>query len=533
MANKQLFQSTRGAFVPAAVDTNSAGALAYQYSPKHLLAQYAVTGCLNNTFYAGGADQLTKVMELSKELDAEFIAKTAVYARENASMKDMPALLLAVLSTKSPEYLRRVFDRVIDNGRMLRTFVQIIRSGAVGRKSLGSAPKALVQKWLSSANDRRLIEAAVGSDPSLADIVRMVHPKPTDPVREAFYGWLLGKPFALEALPRKLQDFVAYKLDRSQEFPDVPFQMLTALGLKREEWAMIARRGHWHMVRMNLNTFARHGVFEIEGMAKVVADKLRDPVAIEKARVLPYQLLAAYRATGTRDARSAVKGIPREREPDIPSEVREALQDAMELALSNIGTFGGRVVVCPDVSGSMASPATGLRNGASSAVRCIDVAGLVAAAVARVNRDALVLPFENCVREIALNMRDSVMTNAEKLAAIGGGGTNCSAPLKALNARNVEADLVIFISDNQSWVDARGSGPTEMMLQWAAFKARNVGAKLVCIDIQPHGTTQAVERADVLNVGGFSDEVFDVVNAFAAGKLAPGHWIEKIEEVLL
>jgi 60 kDa SS-A/Ro ribonucleoprotein len=176
-----------------------------QYSLKHMLAQYAVTGCLSN---ASGEDQLAKVLELSKELDAEFIAKTAVYARENASMKDMAALLLAVLSTRSPEYLRRVFDRVVDNGRMLRTFVQIIRSGAVGRKSLGSTPKALVKQWLSSANERRLIEAAVGSDPSLADIVRMVHPKPNDPVREAFYGWLLDKPYALEALPQKLQEFV-------------------------------------------------------------------------------------------------------------------------------------------------------------------------------------------------------------------------------------------------------------------------------------------------------------------------------------
>jgi 60 kDa SS-A/Ro ribonucleoprotein len=186
--------------------------------------QVFVTICFNNSFYASGADQLAKVMELSKELDAEFIAKTAVCARENASMKDLPALLLAVLSTKSPEHLRRVFDRVIDTGGMLRTFVQIIRSGAVGRKSLGSAPKALVQKWLSSADDRRLIDAAVGSDPSLADIVRMVHPKPNDPMREAFYGWLLGKPCALEALPRELQDFVAYQRDRSQEFPDVPSQ---------------------------------------------------------------------------------------------------------------------------------------------------------------------------------------------------------------------------------------------------------------------------------------------------------------------
>jgi 60 kDa SS-A/Ro ribonucleoprotein len=200
MANKQLFQATRGAFVPAAMGTARHDALADQYSPKHMLARCVVTGC--------GEDRFAKVVELSKELDAEFIAKAAVYARENASMKDMSVLLLAVLSTKSPEYLRRVFDRVVDDGRMLRTFVQIIRSGAVGRKSLGSAPKALVQKWLSAANERCLIEAAVGSDPSLADIVRLVHPKPNDPARQAFYGWLLDKPYALEALPQKLQEFV-------------------------------------------------------------------------------------------------------------------------------------------------------------------------------------------------------------------------------------------------------------------------------------------------------------------------------------
>lgn len=516
MANKQLFQSIRGRLAPAADATNREGAPAYRYSPKHLLAQYAVTGCLSNTFYAGGAEQLEWALGVSKDLDADFIAKTAIYARENASMKDMPALLLAVLSTKDTEQLKRVFPRVIDNGRMLRTFVQILRSGAVGRKSLGSAPKACVQRWLNTATERQLIEAAVGNDPSLADVVRMVHPKPADPVREAFYAWLLDRPYSLDALPAKLRDLLIYKIDRTQAVPEVPFQMLTALELNRGAWADIARRGGWHMVRMNLNTFARHGVFEIRGLTELIADKLRDRAAIEKARVMPYQLLAAYRAAGE----------------GIPLAVREALQDAMEIALGNIGALAGKVVVCPDVSGSMSSPVTGFRRGATSAVRCIDVAALVAAALLRKNPDATVLPFETRVRAIDLNPRDSVMTNADKLAAIGGGGTSCSEPLQWLNARGMEADLVIYVSDNQSWVDAR-NGPTEMMRQWGAFKSRNGAAKLVCIDIQPNGTTQTPEQSDVLNVGGFSDEVFEVVNAYADGRLGADHWLERIEEVVI
>jgi 60 kDa SS-A/Ro ribonucleoprotein len=94
-------------------------------------------------------------------------------------------------------------------------------------------------------------------------------------------------------------------------------------------------------------------------------------------------------------------------------------------------------------------------------------------------------------------------------------------------------DLVILISDNQSWVDARASGPTQMMRTWEKLKGRNREAKLVCIDLQANGTTQAAERRDVLNVGGFSDEVFEVVARYARNELGAGHWVERIEAVEL
>ena len=54
---------------------------------------------------------------------------------------------------------------------------------------------------------------------------------------------------------------------------------------------------------------------------------------------------------------------------------------------------------------------------------------------------------------------------------------------------------------------------------------------MVCIDIQPYGSSQAKECADVLNVGGFSDQVFEIVSDFAAGRLSSGHWVEEIERI--
>lgn len=514
MVNTQLFQTLRGTLVPTANALNEAGGAAYLLSPKHRLAQLASTGCLNNTFYAKAEDQLDTVLALAADVDPVFVAKTAVYARRAGHMKDMPALLAASLAQRDVGLLAQVFGRVVDNGKMLRNFVQMLRSGATGRKSLGTRPKKLVQQWLLSATEAQLLNASVGTTPSLADVVKMVHPKPAEAWRAAWFAWLIGRPYDAAALPPLTQAFERYKRDQAAEVPDVPFQMLTALELDAQAWARIAERGSWQMVRQNLNTFARHGVFALPGVADAVAAKLRDPQAVAKARVLPYQLMAAYTAAG----------------PEVPTVVKEALQDAMELALANVPQFAGRVVVCPDVSGSMGSPVTGYRKGATTAVRCIDVAALVAAAVLRKNADARVLPFETKVVALQLNPRDSVMTNASKLAAIGGGGTACSAPLALLNQEKAQADLVVLVSDNESWADSARGRSTATMQEWALFKSRNPAARLVCIDIQPHATTQAQERDDVLNIGGFSDEVFTLLALYAAGGLGADHWVGVIEE---
>ena len=55
----------------------------------------------------------------------------------------------------------------------------------------------------------------------------------------------------------------------------------------------------------------------------------------------------------------------------------------------------------------------------------------------------------------------------------------------------------------------------------------------MCIDIQPSATTQAPDRPDILNVGGFSDAVFELVAAFARGGLGPDHWVGVIDALAL
>lgn len=512
MANKGLFASALAKFLPRAEAKNSEGAPAYAYGPEAKLAQLAVTGTLADNFYGAAETQLADVLAAARAVDPSFVAQAAIYARRSGAMKDMPALLTAYLTVAEPDLAMRVFARVIDNGRMLRNFVQIMRSGQVGRTSLGSRPKRLVQRWLEQASMKDLMAAATGTAPSLADIVKMVHPRPADTTRKAFYGWLIGRPYDVAALPAEIAAFEAWKRDSSLPLPPVPFEWLTAFPLGAKQWAALSDRMGWQALRMNLNTLARNGVFDVSGAADRIAARLADGDALGKVRPMPYQLLVALGQVG----------------PGVPLKVQAALEDALELSLQNVPVVPGRVVVCPDVSGSMRSPVTGYRKGATSKVACVDVAALVAAAMLRANRQTRVLPFEQSVVSLELRPNDRLTANAAKLASIGGGGTNVSAPLAWLNAEQAAVDLVVMVSDNQSWVDATRSGATATMVEWDRLKKWNPGAKLVCIDLQPNGTTQASGRPEILNVGGFSDAVFDVITRFVNGETRD--WVKLVKE---
>lgn len=535
-----IFQTSRGSTVAPADTVNRAGGKAYSLTPKQALAQYAVTGSFGDVFYADAEEQLKEVAELAAKCPTHFVAQCAVYARARGHMKDMPAYLLAHLTTRGPEglvALRAAWSHVIDNGKMLRNFVQIVRSGAVGRKSMGTAVKRLVQSWLNARSPAALFRDNVGDKPSITDVIKMVHPKPVDETRKALFGYLIEKEHNIEHLPQLVLMYEQFKKAQAGRgtgadafdkevlgeltVPDVPFQMLDSLGLSTEQWKAVADKAGWQMTRMNLNTFKRHGVLDDKAMVKKLAARLRDPAEVAKARVFPYQLMMAFKAAS-----------------DIPYELSEALQDAMEHAVANVPAFGDNVVVALDVSGSMHSPVTGVRKGATSKVTCSDAAAMFAAAIVRKNPGSRILAFSDNLQEVKVNPRDSVATITSTLARLPSGGTDCSLPMRHLNEKGLKADMVIYLSDSESWLDSQNHGyrspmaPTRLSTEWARFKQKNKNAKLVCVDLSPNTTTQATSGVDRLNVGGFSDAVFDVIATFA-DKPSVDSWVEKISEVTL
>jgi len=545
MANKSLFSSI-SSFLPRATFVNEAGGPAYQFEPRHALAQMAATGTFSNVFYANAQNQLDDLRKLIDQVaDNQFLAKLAVYSRERAYMKDMSAALLVALSKRDTALMHQVFDRVVDNGRVLRNVFQMTRSGQFGRTGLSSSLQRAFQRWLNDASVGQLLSASIGNDPSLRDVLRMARPKPKDNARRALFGWLTDKetekwaPATENDLPEMAQALIAYRNSATAEAQtlivgnlSVRWDLLADAAKSALVWKAIVRQMGPQALRMNLNTMLRHGVFTNgdgpdTAMVDYVASRLADADAIRRSRQFPYQFLAAYLNASA----------------DIPHKIRAALHEAAEIACGNVPTLSGPVLIGLDTSGSMGCAVTGYRGrGGSSKMRCVDAAALFAAAILRRNPDSVIVPFDTCAYNPKIDPSDSILSLSARLAKYGGGGTDCSIPLHVANTKYRKRRFagIVLVSDNQSWINNGRvfgygrQGSTGVMTEWKAFvenqTRRGVAApKLVCIDLQPYDSSQAPERNDILNIGGFSDAVFNVVGSFMSGE--SDRFVKEVESI--
>jgi len=555
MANKKVFSFTSSAFapvrqtatLPVADTVNSAGGKAYLAGAEHQLAQFVNTGTFNDTLTISAENQVATVISLCHQVSPQYIAQTALEARFAGFMKDSPALLMAVLLVRDGELFERAFPVVMDSLKQVRTFMQIVRSGVVGRKSFGSRAKRVIRNWLENCSEDNLFRQSVGNNPSLADMIKMVHPRASNEKREALYGYLVGNKVVkdrsqmtvrtlkngvniketvlTETLPSLVQNFEMYKTTREGTMPSVPFEMLATLATTEGHWREIAEKATWTQTFKNLNTFERHGVFKDIKITNALCERLRNAALVRRAKVFPYSLMMAH------DMASANASIPRD--------VTTALEAALNVATENVPLLEGMVYIFVDVSGSMDSNrVTGARKGATTKVTCRDVSALIAASIAKRNGQAVVMPFsDRLYPSYSLDTDKSVLENAKVLRKLPSGGTMCSLTLAHLNATNVahgdKSVLCIYVSDNESYLDSQSSYATQTMVEWAKFKARNPNAKLVCIDLVPNNHSQAKESKDVMNIGGWSDNNFKMIAAFSRGEFGADFWVNKIKSLEL
>ncbi len=511
---------------------NPEGFPSFQRSDEEAYLQLLLTNTLTGTFYTNEKQLFDEALALHSKMVSEnpdFAARAIIYARNEGLMRLQPIVGLAYLTKTNKALFQKIFSKVIRTPGDLADFVEIIRGGVVGA-GMGRMIKSTVNEWLNGLSEYHAIKYATGGQGySLRDILRLTHPKPLTEKQDALFMWLTDRDKwaqadelrtqtpqigAFENLKRLDADIADYQAQARTMIADgrLPYEVVTGV-IKPdvETWVALMHEMPYFALLRHLNTLQRAGVLQDKANAKYVADRLKNADALKGAKVLPFRLYTAHQMFQVIQPSEAL--------------VADALLDAMDQAFANMPDLGGTICIAPDVSGSMSG-----RINARSVTRYIDIAGIFSGALLKKTANALVLPFENQVVKVKLSGRDSLMTTAEKLAKIGGGGTAVSAPISHLLAQKIPVDTFIGITDNIEWaVDSYGN--QGFLPTWREYKQKVAPqAKAFLITIAPYRNAVAPDNEpDVHYIYGWNDTVLKFISLTMNGLAGQVETVQSLE----
>jgi 60 kDa SS-A/Ro ribonucleoprotein len=497
----------------AAPVRNYEGAPAYKLSPALELYAAVATAALSDQFYESADTRLARLRELIARSDPQFVARLAVYAREQLHLRSVPLVLAVELGRlhRGDSLVSRLVARIVQRAdeipELLALYAQA--NGRTGVKTLGQLSKQ-VQRGLALAFNRfdayqlakyNRQEAAV----RLRDALFLVHPKARNEAQQAVFNQLvagtLPVPYTWET-ELSAAGQVAYA---------TPAERQAALTRTWETLVSSGRLGYMALLRNLRNLLEAKVSVEILVLACAT---LADPGQVARARQLPFRFLAAYREVLALDAGAVAP-------------VLAALEAAIVGSGHNLRGFGPetRVVVACDVSRSMQQPIS-----PRSKVLLYDV-GLV-----------LAMLLQSCCQHVVTGLfgdrwqrvtlpQGQVLRNVQELYRREGEvgyATNGYLVIQDLRQRREAVDKVMIFTDGQLW-NTTGNGT--LAQEWAAYRA-NVApqARLYLFDLAGLGATPLEVRAEegVALIAGWSDKIFDVLAALDNGGSALTE-IEKID----
>ena len=493
--------------------TNHEGAAAFALTPQLELYAAVATAALSDQFYETADTRLLRLRELVARNDPAFVARLAVYAREQLYLRTVPLVLTVELARlhRGDNLVSRLVARVVQRANEITELLAFYAQANErdGVKTLNRLSKQL-QKGLALAFNRfdgyQLAKYDRAGRVRLRDALFLVHPTPRNAEQQVLFDQLvqgtLPTPYTWETELSALgQQHFASAAERKAAF--------------RAAWETLigsGKLGYMALLR-NLRNILEADV-SAEAVEQVCA-RLTDQVAVARSKQLPFRFLAAYREVLT--VQSGYVAV-----------VLEALETAIAHSVANLRGFdaGTRVLVACDVSGSMQQPVS-----ARSKVLLYDV-GLVLGMLLQSRCSHVTTGmFGDTWKRISLP-RGRVLQNVQEFYRREGEvgySTNGYLVVRDLVQRREVVDKVMIFTDVQLW-NSTGDGDT-LARAWIDYR-RTVApnARLYLFDLAGHGTTPLDVRAGhgVALIAGWSDKVFDVLQALENGESALTD-IEKID----
>jgi Uncharacterized protein containing a von Willebrand factor type A (vWA) domain len=385
-----------------------------------------VLACLlwESSFYESGEDVADRIKRLVPQCDPLAVADLAVEARSEMQLRHAPLYLVRELTrhpgaAKVPGLVATALFRVIQRADELAEFLALY--WANGRVPIAAQVKKGLARAFTKFDEYQLAKYNRPYQVKLADVLRMVRPKPADAEQGALWGRLLRGEL---------------------KTPDTWEVALSSGADKRETFERLLREGKLGYVALLRNLRNMHEAGVDEGL---VRDALLSGAA--KSRALPFQFIAAARA--------------------VPA-WEEWIDAAMGRALLGMPKMPGKTVLLVDVSGSMNS-----RLSRHSDLTRLDAACALAILVRGIAESARVLSFSDVVVDVpprsGMALADAITRSQPHM------GTYLGIAVAQAKAMAPDADRLIVITDEQSTDAVVGPGAARGYMVNVGHYANGVG----------------------------------------------------------
>ena len=540
---------------------NLAGGEAYKQTPKTELVSLLLTNMVKDQFYRPTEDTLARMRELIGGIkDKKFIAKALIYARRECGMRSITHVGAAELAQYASgqdwgaSFYNRVINRVDDMSEIVAYWLNTLK----GKPTLTSAMKHGFSGAFARFNAYQLAKyRGEGKDPSLVDVVNMVHPIATnaeqnmvDVDRKEYAAVLkIKKSVAAKSKLRRVEKLTGktVKIHALEALmigmlhsTDTWESKLTQAGQKAETeeeketfkadaWKeLISERklGYFALLR-NLRNIKEQAPEMLNDALEMLVDKK----LIKKSLVLPYRFATAYDQFDGSDADTR--------------KIRNALSKALDISCSNVVDFAsGRTCVMLDVSGSMSSMPY-RSDGRTENGTPGKQAALFGSILAKANNADIVI-FDGSARSFNYDLETPVLKISEEIQTyMRGGSTSFHAPFKLITGNKRKYDRIIILSDMQAWmlgVDGyngcgfwsdnygyRGSQTNLPKLTLETYKKMTGSDPYVySFDVAGYGTMQFPQDR-VFCIAGLSERIFEVMKQLEKDPNAMLAEIEKVE----
>lgn len=468
--------------------TNLAGGEAYKQTDELALVSILLTSFVNDQFYRNAKTSLDELKKLASKIkDKEFVAKSAIFARDRFGMRSVTHALAAELASEvgGNEWGKNFYDKVVvrvDDMTEILSYYLTYKTNKDNPKFPNSLKKGFAKAFDKFDSYQLAKYAGSNKDVKLVDIVNIVHPIPCERNNEALKSLIKGELKNTETWEAKLSQ--VGQIAESEE---------DLAQLKSDAWKDLLdskRLGYFAALRN-----ARNIINQAPDCVGKLCDLLTNEKMIRGSRVLPFRFSTAYEEISKLGSSKDVR------------DVLIAINKALDISVCNVPIFDGETLVVVDVSSSMKQN------------RVQGTSALFGAVFAKAN-NCDIMTFDRDADYKKYNPMDSVLTIRDSFT-FNGGSTNFHS---IFNRANKKYDRIIILSDMQGWV-----GHNTPTADFQRYKAQfGANPHLYSWDLAGHGTLQFPEN-QVYCVAGFSEKVFDIMKLLESDKKALINEIKSIE----